>query len=212
MERIQGESVEQLLEDCEEDPVEMERITGIVAHCLSDMVRIPVPAEFLEPTGPTGPAEPAELVKSSRPRHYVDTTAVSIAALRGQLLFYALDRKGDAAGNIIEVLFLLLERGAPLNMTMYADDPPSLGMYCFMDFGTPLHKAVDAAKLEIVKFLLAQGANMSILSSETKPTALQWAEKKGHEDVVAVLRSPDQHQLQVGAVAERKRCRPVKAL
>lgn len=158
-------------------------------------------------------------------RPIIDTTAMSMAAERatpellcelldtyggdahrGQLLHHALDRKAgsntekkkqdrEAAPDIVEVLALLLERGAPLNMPMYADDPRSRWMYFFVDFGTPLHKAAQNGHIAAVKYLLSQGADTRIVSTKTKTTALQWAEKAGHEDVAAVLRAPDQHKL-----------------
>ncbi|KAL1894532.1 hypothetical protein Sste5346_005767 [Sporothrix stenoceras] len=71
-----------------------------------------------------------------------------------------------AASDIVEMLGLLLERGAPLNLTLYADDEVSSYKYRNSDHGTPLHEA-----------------------------ALAWAEKAGHEDVAAMLRSPDQYKL-----------------
>lgn len=145
-------------------------------------------------------------------RPVIDTTAMSMAALRappslirelldnyggdvhrGQLLHFALDRESTTR-DIVEVLGLLLERGAILNRTMYADDAASLSMYCFVDHGTPLHKAAGKGNMEVVQYLLSQGADTSILSSKGK-TALEWAEAAGHDDVVAVLRSPDQKKL-----------------
>lgn len=145
-------------------------------------------------------------------RPVIDTTAMSMAALRaptslirelldnyggdihrGQLLHFALERE-STTGDIIEVLGLLLERGAVLNRTMYADDAASLNMYCFVDHGTPLHKAAAKGNVEIVQYLLSQGADTSILSSKGK-TALAWAEAAGHDDVAAILQSPDQNEL-----------------
>lgn len=44
MECIHGKTVEQLLKDCKDNEVETERMRGIVAHCLSELIRIPVAA------------------------------------------------------------------------------------------------------------------------------------------------------------------------
>ncbi|KAL1891986.1 hypothetical protein Sste5346_007330 [Sporothrix stenoceras] len=150
-------------------------------------------------------------------RPVIDTTAMSMPALyappslirellddyggdihRGQLLHHALDRQSTTGRNgdsdTIKVLSLLLERGAILNRTMDADDAPSRIMYCFVDHGTPLHKAADKSNIKAVRYLLSQGADTSILSSKKK-TALQWAEAAGRKDVAAMLRSPDQYRL-----------------
>ncbi|EPE04356.1 ankyrin repeat protein [Ophiostoma piceae UAMH 11346] len=96
-----------------------------------------------------------------------------------------------AASDIAEMLGLLLERGAPLNLTLYADDEVSSYKYRNSDHGTPLHEAAQMGHVEAVQYLLAQGADTSIISTRSKTTALAWAEKACHEDVVAMLRSPD---------------------
>ncbi|KIH94842.1 hypothetical protein SPBR_03808 [Sporothrix brasiliensis 5110] len=125
---------------------------------------------------------------------------------RGQLLHHALKRqsrtqsgtpvsKPAAASDIVEMLGLLLERGAPLNLTFYADDEASSQKYRNSDHGTPLHEAAYMGHVEAVQYLLAQGADTSIVSTRSKTTALAWAEKAGHEDVVAMLREPDQYKL-----------------
>ncbi|KAL1907425.1 hypothetical protein Sste5344_006767 [Sporothrix stenoceras] len=109
---------------------------------------------------------------NERPR-YVDITGMSQAVQHTSLdLVRELSRTQSgtqsvaAASDIVEMLGLLLERGAPLNLTLYADDEVSSYKYRNSDHGTPLHEA-----------------------------ALAWAEKAGHEDVAAMLRSPDQYKL-----------------
>ncbi|CAK7212355.1 hypothetical protein SCUCBS95973_001435 [Sporothrix curviconia] len=131
-------------------------------------------------------------------RPVVDTTALSMAVQLatpgfvarlldrcggdlhcGQLLHHALDRdvatnrdKGtdDSTVDVVAVLCVLLDRGAArhLNRTMYADDAPSQGMYCFMDLGTPLHKAARQGNVAAVRYLLAQGADATVHSTRTK--------------------------------------------
>lgn len=123
---------------------------------------------------------------------------------RGQLLHHALKRKSEtqsgtqsaaAASDVVEMLGLLLERGAPLNLTLYADDELSSYKYRNSDHGTPLHEVAQMGYVEAAQYLLAQGADTSIVSTRSKTTALAWAEKAGHADIVAMLRSPDQYKL-----------------
>ncbi|CAK7229925.1 hypothetical protein SEUCBS140593_007410 [Sporothrix eucalyptigena] len=127
--------------------------------------------------------------------------------LQGQLLHHALKRgsraqsrtqpesKPPAANDIVEMLGLLVERGAPLNLTLYANDGVSSYNFRISDHGTPLHEAAQMGHVEAVRYLLAQGADTSITSTRSKTTALAWAEKAGHKDVVAILRSPEQYKL-----------------
>ncbi|CAK7230124.1 hypothetical protein SCUCBS95973_007464 [Sporothrix curviconia] len=111
---------------------------------------------------------------------------------RGQLLHNALLRRpGD---DLLEVMGLLLHRGAPLNTTKYAGDAGSLRHHTTSDLGTPLHVAASMGKAEAVQHLLSQGADTSICSTKGK-TALQWAENARRDNVVAILRSPDQYKL-----------------
>lgn len=110
-------------------------------------------------------------------------------AHRGQLLHDATRRTGD---DVVGIMRLPLDRGAPLNLTMYADDAASLHNYHSIDLGTPLHMAARMGDAAAVKFLLSQGADASICSTKGK-TALQWAQqsRKRNNNVVAILRSPD---------------------
>lgn len=123
------------------------------------------------------------LDRSSVDRSTLDDRTVNVAGLEYK-----------TAEDIVDVLRLLLDRGAPLNLTMYADDPPSLRMYGLRDLGTPLHKASQQGNVEAVRFLLSQGADASVCSTKGK-TALEWAEAAGHDDVVAILRCPDHSNL-----------------
>ncbi|KIH92993.1 hypothetical protein SPBR_03086 [Sporothrix brasiliensis 5110] len=147
---------------------------------------------------------------NARPPH-VDDTAMSRAVInappdlicelldsyggdvhRGQLLHSVLLRRpGD---HLVEVMGLLLSRGAPLSTTKYAGDARSLNHYRTSDLGTPLHMAALMGKAEAVQYLLSQGADASICSTKGQ-TALQGAEKARRDDVVAILRSPDQYKL-----------------
>ena len=53
---------------------------------------------------------------------------------------------------------------------------------------TPLGWACRWGRLELVKLLLERGADSAEPDAEPWATPLAWAEKKGHHDVVAILR------------------------
>lgn len=56
------------------------------------------------------------------------------------------------------------------------------------EFGTPLHVAAENGHLEVVKILVAHGADRNTRNPEGK-TPLDLAVSKGHQDIVAFLRS-----------------------
>lgn len=101
---------------------------------------------------------------------------------KGEPLQHAIDRETD----IVEVLSLLLEKGAPLNKTMYQNDYQSWRLYFFMGLGTPLHKAADQGKVDAVQYLLGQGADTTIKDARGW-TALDYARDSNHPDVVKLL-------------------------
>lgn len=103
---------------------------------------------------------------------------------RGQLLQHALDRPAD----IIEVLGILLDRGAPLNAIMYENHEASRRLYPFMEFGTPLHKAASLGKADVVRYLLERGADVASRNAKGR-TAMECAERAGHDEVVGMLES-----------------------
>ncbi|CAK7231313.1 hypothetical protein SCUCBS95973_007870 [Sporothrix curviconia] len=112
------------------------------------------------------------------PRGLVDIT-------KGDLLHHALDRK---TGDIIPVLSMLLDHGAPLNEGLYSRHPPSQNMYFFMPRGPPLHTAAEKGQLDAVRFLLSRRADVSVRDTQGK-TALFYAEKKGHTEIAEVLQA-----------------------
>src|SRR4051812_34979829 len=103
---------------------------------------------------------------------------------KGELLQHAIERTTD----IIEVLALLLDKGARLNSKMYEDHYFSWRLYYFMGLGTVLHKAADMGKLDVVRYLISKGADTSIRDAIGR-TALDWAELKHHSEIVELLRS-----------------------
>ncbi|CAK7223156.1 hypothetical protein SBRCBS47491_005109 [Sporothrix bragantina] len=121
---------------------------------------------------------PPDLIRDllDDPRHLVDV-------YKGDLLHHALDRKTD---DIAPVLAMLLDHGAPINEGLYARHLASQNMYFFMPRGPPLHKAAEKGQLDAVRFLLSRHADVSIRDTQGK-TALFYAEKKGHTEIVEVL-------------------------
>ncbi|KAJ5223645.1 hypothetical protein N7468_008187 [Penicillium chermesinum] len=103
---------------------------------------------------------------------------------KGQLLHHAVERQTD----IIEVLGILLERGAPLNSKMYENHYPSWRLYYFMGLGTALHKAAELGKADVVRYLVDQGADVGIKDA-TNRSAMDWAALNNHQEIVELLQS-----------------------
>lgn len=103
---------------------------------------------------------------------------------KGELLQHAIDRHT----NIIDVLDLLLARGAPLNSTMYEKHYFSWSLYHFMGLGTALHKAAELGKVDVVRYLISRGADTGVKDA-TGQTALDYAKESGHSKIVQLLQS-----------------------
>lgn len=104
---------------------------------------------------------------------------------KGQLLHHAVKREAPTS-DVLEILQLLLERGAPINEIKYQNHPPSRRERWFFGLGTPLSQAADLGRADIVSFLLENGADPTIKDSKGK-TALDWAKAEGHSNVVFLL-------------------------
>lgn len=89
----------------------------------------------------------------------------------GQVLHHAVVRDSDA----VEVLELLISKGAPINGIMYQDHQPSWDMYFFMG-ETPLHKAVFLRKIDVIHYLLGEGADLNVKDARGR-TAIQCADE-----------------------------------
>ncbi|CAI7579169.1 unnamed protein product [Penicillium glandicola] len=90
---------------------------------------------------------------------------------KGQVLHHAVARDSDE----VEVLKLLIGRGAPINGIMYQDHEPSWNMNFFMG-ETPLHKAVFFRKIGVIHYLLGEGADPKIKDVRNR-TAIQCADE-----------------------------------
>ncbi|PLB53809.1 putative hspc200 [Aspergillus steynii IBT 23096] len=102
-------------------------------------------------------------------------------AQKGQLLHHALERQPDT----IEVLKILMRKGAPINSCAH-EDYPSWALFHFMGLGTALHKAAELGKVDVVRYLLSEGTDQSIRDANDR-TALDCARKANQWQVIEVL-------------------------
>lgn len=101
---------------------------------------------------------------------------------KGQLLHHAIDRNSDET----TVLKLIIESGADINSIMYENHEASRAMYCFMSFGTALHKAVELRKVEVVRFLISEGASLDIKDTNGL-TPLEFAQTLKQQEIIQAL-------------------------
>jgi hypothetical protein len=92
---------------------------------------------------------------------------------RGQLLHNAVQR---AAPDAVELVRMLLDKGAPINDIQYKNHAQSWRDRCSFGLGTPLHYAAQDGRAELVLFLLSRGADPTILDTKGR-TVLQSAEQ-----------------------------------
>ena len=83
------------------------------------------------------------------------------------------------------MLGLLIEKGAPINSAMY-EDYPSWALFFFTGVGTPLHKAAELNKVDVVCYLISQGADQSIRDANGR-TAIECARRLNQGEVVKAL-------------------------
>ncbi|KAF2753939.1 ankyrin [Pseudovirgaria hyperparasitica] len=109
----------------------------------------------------------------------------------GQLLHWAVIRdKPDA----LEVVRRLVELGVPINEVKYANDPKGFRARIGFGLGTPLHRAAEFGKVDIVKYLLEVGADPLKLDTKSK-TPRYWAEMDNLNDVALILEEAEECQL-----------------
>ncbi|RHZ55673.1 hypothetical protein CDV55_101647 [Aspergillus turcosus] len=102
---------------------------------------------------------------------------------KGQLLHHAIERRSDT----IEVLRLLIEKGAPINSTMYKNHYPSWALFQFMGLGTALHKASELGKADVVHYLIGEGADQSIKDGNGR-TPMECAQMSSQWEVIEALK------------------------
>lgn len=69
---------------------------------------------------------------------------------------------------------------------MYEDHYPSRALFYFMGLGTALHKAAELGKVDVVRYLASEGANLSIKDANGR-TALEYAQMLNQWEVVQAL-------------------------
>jgi ankyrin repeat protein len=104
---------------------------------------------------------------------------------KGQLVHHAVERNQ----NTIEVLQSLICRGASVNSIQYSEHLDSWNHEHFKGLGTPLHRAVELRKVDVVKYLLQVGADRSIEDTKGR-TPLAIAQNVGDADLVSLLECP----------------------
>lgn len=110
-------------------------------------------------------------------------------ARRGELLQYAVLRKKPDA---LEIVRRVVEHGSPINKVKYEDEPKVFWQREPFGLGTPLHRAAELGRVEIVKYLLEQGADPLKLDSRGKKPRY-WADTKGYPAVgIVLIRAEDQ--------------------
>lgn len=111
----------------------------------------------------------------------------------GQLLHHAVLReKADA----LELVRLLVKRSAAVNEIKYETDQATYREREPFGLGTPLHRAAEFGKKDIVTYLLAQGADPSKLDSRGK-TPRFWAQDRGHKEVAQLLKASEERGLKL---------------
>jgi hypothetical protein len=86
-----------------------------------------------------------------------------------------------------------VEEGAPINEVKYEKEPVVYWEREPFGLGTPLHRAAELGKPDIVKYLLEQGADPLKLDSRGK-TPRFWAEKNNHSQVASILNEAEDRQ------------------
>ncbi|PLB47668.1 ankyrin [Aspergillus steynii IBT 23096] len=109
---------------------------------------------------------------------------------KGQLLQYAVLRDGE----LEEVISLLVERGAPLNATMFQDGP-TLRRFFPMSLGTALHVATEQGKTNAIRLLIQLGIDTGVKDANGD-TALEWAQKWNKTEMAQLLTYLQDYQLQ----------------
>lgn len=102
----------------------------------------------------------------------------------GQLLHFATSRTST---DRLQVLHYILDKGAPINDVMFQKCLESYEQQKYFGLGTSLHSASENGALDLVKVLLAKGADPLILDSRGQ-RAVDVAEGFGFSAVPAHLR------------------------
>ncbi|KAJ8106767.1 hypothetical protein OPT61_g9325 [Boeremia exigua] len=100
-----------------------------------------------------------------------------------QLLHYAVLRDAPDA---LDMVCKIVEKGVVINKIKYQTEPETYIERRPFGLGTPLHRAAEFGKKNIVEYLLKMGADPLKWDSKGR-TPRCWAEKEGFTDVARVL-------------------------
>lgn len=101
----------------------------------------------------------------------------------GQLLHYAVRRN---TSNCLEVLKFILNKGPLINNVMYQNRLDCYELQKSFGIGTPLHEAAEKGKLDMIKILLAKGAD-PLIEDVRGELAIERARGAGYIEVVEYL-------------------------
>ena len=116
--------------------------------------------------------------------------------LCGQLLHYAVLRDTSDA---LEVVCKIVEKGASINEIKYETELQTYIERKPFGLGTPLHRAAEFGKKDVVEYLLKMGADSLKLDSKGR-TPRYWAEKEGFTDVARVLEEAEHKQANINSM------------
>ena len=103
---------------------------------------------------------------------------------KGQLVHNAVERSENA----IEILQMLISKGASINQVQYSGHSQSWGHEHFKGLGTQLHRAVELGKGDVVRCLLGMGADRSMKDTKGR-TPLDIAKDVEDGELVLLLES-----------------------
>jgi hypothetical protein len=102
---------------------------------------------------------------------------------RGQLLHFAMQRRGEDS---LEVVELLLNLGCPIDSIWFRNDDRSWLEWGIGEAGTALFNAAEQGRDDIVAYLLSRGANPTIVSNRGR-TALDVARSTQQSGAIRLL-------------------------
>ncbi|KAF9891934.1 hypothetical protein FE257_002897 [Aspergillus nanangensis] len=129
---------------------------------------------------------------STRWRDFGIVWAFIVFNTAGAIFLYWLCRvpkgqKVERHSDSIPVLRLLIANGATINSTMYEDHYPSRALSHFMPRGTALHKAAELGKVDVLHYLVDEGANLDIKDANGR-TALEYAQMLNQREAFQALK------------------------
>lgn len=90
---------------------------------------------------------------------------------------------------------LVVEKGAAINEVKCENDSKSYSGRKLFGLGTPVHRAAEFGKIDIVRYLLEKGTDpLKMDSKELTPRF--WVEQKRHREMALMFEDAEKHWLQ----------------